>query len=91
MGKRPANISRSAARAAQFGGRDAWLLPLLGALALIFSWLAALGGVSDGTVDLRTIFDNDTLRASAAFRDMFLDDGYSASGWTHGKSPLLFS
>ena len=72
------------------GGRNAWLLPLLGALALVFSWLAALGGVSDGTMDLRFVFNNDTLWPYGVFRDIFLDDGYPASGWRHGQALFYF-
>ena len=87
-GKRPANISPVPPQFS--GGRNAWLLPLLGALALVFSWLAALGGVSDGTMDLRFVFNNDTLWPYGIFRDIFLDDGYSASGWWHGKALFYF-
>ena len=59
------------------GGRDAWLLPLLGALALVCAWLALLGGVSDLTVDRRNFFHLDPMRVFLMFND-----------WTGGKFPL---
>ena len=87
-GKRPADISPALPPLS--GGRDAWLLPLLGVLALVFSWLAALGGVADGSVDWRYIFAHDSLRPYGMFRDLFVDDGYPVLGWTHGGSPYYF-
>ena len=62
-------------------------LPALGVLALGFAWLAALGGVSDGSADWRRIFLNDTLLPIGMFRDLFLDDDVSASGWWLGGAP----
>ena len=87
--KSPPSVSHSVPLA-ETGGRSAWGLPALGILALVFSWLAALGGVSDGAVDWRYIFGHDNLRAYGVFRDLFMDDGYPASGWTHGGAPNYF-
>ena len=86
--KRPAKSAGVSASVA--GGRDAWLLPLLGALALVFSWLAALGGVSDGTMDLRHVFTNDSLWGYGVFRDAVLDEGYPIAGWGLGPAPYYF-
>ena len=72
------------------GGIPAWSLPALGWLALVFSWLAALGGAADGSVDLRDIFDTDTLRSYAIFRDLFGGEGYPALGWWHSYSVYYF-
>ena len=66
---------------AETGGLSAWGLPALGWVALVFSWLAALGGVSDGSIDWRNIFEHDTVRVAAVFRDMFGGEGYPAFGW----------
>ena len=87
--KRSANIAPASPQF--FGGWGAVrLLPLLGALALVFSWLAALGGMSDGTMDLRFVFNNDTLWPYGIFRDAVLDDGYPMSGWGVGPAPYYF-
>ena len=56
---------------AETGGRSAWPLPALGGLALVLAWLAMLGGVSDGTVDLRTLFQHDSLSPRVMFRELF--------------------
>ena len=87
-GRRPVESSGSVGRPAGLsGGRDAWLLPGLGALALVLSWLAALGGgVADGPMDPLLVFGSDPLSAYGVFRDLFLDDGHSASGWQLGRS-----
>ena len=91
----PSALSRPAAPApeAEFplsrNGIDAWLPPALGALALVFAWLAALGGVSDGTLDFRQIFHIDTVRPHIMFRDLFVD-GQSVSGWRQGRAPYYF-
>ena len=71
-------------------GWESIALPALGALALVFSWLAALGGVSDGSIDWRIMFNDDNWRAYGVFHDLFVDEEYSASGWTHGGSPFYF-
>ena len=90
-GKSPAPAKAGVqAPLAPSGAQSEWLLPALGALALVFSWLAALGGVSDGTMDLRHVFNNDTLWGYGIFRDMFLDDGYPVSGWRVGNAPFYF-
>ena len=65
-------------------------LPALGALTLIAAWLAALGGVADGTLDWRQIFNRDTIYFHLVFRDAFLIDGYSTSDWIWGASPYFF-
>ena len=72
------------------GGIPAWLLPVLGWLALVFSWLSALGGAADGSIDWRDMFDVDTVRSYAVFRDMFGGEGYSALGWSHTYSIYYF-
>ena len=72
------------------GGRDAWILPALGWLALVFAWLAALGGVSDGSIDWRKTFDHDALRSYGVFRDLFGGEGYSALDWWLSKAPSYF-
>ena len=89
-GKCPANISRAAAPIAQFSARDAWLFPLLGALALVVAWLAMLGGVADGTLDWRQTFDYDTTRLYLMFRDLFHIGGYSPSDWSLSASSYFF-
>ena len=71
-------------------GRGEWILPALGALALILAWLAALGGAADGSIDWRKTFDHDSLRSYGVFRDLFGGEGYSAAGWGHGKAPSYF-
>ena len=66
-------------------------MPLLGPLALVCSWLSVLGGVSDGTLDLRRIFDFDTLRPHMLYADLFLTDEYPVSGWLHrSENPHWF-
>ena len=69
---------------------DSRLLPGFGALALVLSWLAALGGISDGTMDLRYVFNNDTIWPYGMFRDAVLDDGYPVSGWGIGPAAYYF-
>ena len=71
------------------GGRDAWLLPLLGALALVGAWLAALGGFSDGTGHLRTFTDLDHLRLLLFFRELF-DHDAPLSSLRQGPAPYYF-
>ena len=71
-------------------GRDAWLLPGLGGLALVAAWLAALGGLADRTLDLRFLFQLDSLRPWLVFRDAFLTEDYPAQGWRHGVAPFYF-
>lgn len=72
--KQPAALSRPVAR---------WesAAPWLGVLAFCASFFAMLGGVSDGTLDLRRIFDYDTLRPHMVYADLFLTDEHPASGW----------
>ena len=91
-GSQPAKTAVPAARSARLpGGRIVWILPVFGALALVFSWLAALGGsLADGPVDARYFFQGDTFIPYGVFRDLFLDDGYSASGWLYGSAPYYF-
>lgn len=73
-GKRPAASFHPVAR------RDA-VAPWLGALVFCASYFAMLGGVSDGTLDWRRIFDFDTLRSYLIYADLFLSDDYPMSGW----------
>ena len=91
-GSQPAKTVVPAARSARLpGGSIVWILPVFGALALVFSWLAALGGsLADGPVDARYFFQGDTFIPYGVFRDLFLDDGYSASGWLYGSAPYYF-
>ena len=56
---------------AETGGRSVWALPALGALILVLSWLALLGGFSDGTVDVRSILHPDSLVPRVMFRELF--------------------
>ena len=79
----------SSAVAAQ---QPAWIpsLPWLGGLALIFSWLAALGGAADGSIDWRNLFDHDTVRPYAVFRDLFGGEGYPALGWWQHNAVYYF-
>ena len=87
-GKRPADVSPALPPLS--GGRDAWLLPLLGALALVFSWLAFVGGVSDGAVDVRHTFGAELFRPYQIFRDLFLVDEFPASGWAQSPASFYF-
>ena len=66
------------------------LLPLLGAASLVAAWLAALGGFSDGTLNLFNIAELDTVRPWLVFRDAFLAEGYPFQGWRHGVAPFYF-
>ena len=68
--KAPSSVSRSVPLA-ETGGLFAWGLPALGALALVLSWLALLGGFSDGTVDVRSILHPDSLAPRVMFRELF--------------------
>ena len=84
-GKRSADIAPP-----QFsGGRDL-LLPGLGALTLVLAWLAFLGGVSDGTTDVRHTFGSEMFRPQQIFRDLFLVDGFPASGWAQSPATFYF-
>ena len=65
-------------------------LPALGALALLLAWLAWLGGVSDGAADFRKMFDGESFRPYQIFRDLFLVDGFPASGWAQSGAPFYF-
>ena len=75
---------------AETRGIPAWLLPVLGWVTLVFSWLAALGGAADGSIDWRDIFDVDTIRSYAVFRDLFGGEGYPALGWAHTHAIYYF-
>ena len=68
--KAPSSVSHSVPLA-ETGGLFAWGLPALGALALVLSWLALLGGFSDGTVDVRSILHPDSLAPRVMFRELF--------------------
>ena len=81
----PAKAGAGKARERTAGER--FLLPWLGVLALVAAWLAALGGVADGTLDRRQIFDPDSLRIYLTFLDLFQTGAYSASDWSAGTSP----
>ena len=65
-------------------GRLVRLFPWLGALALVFAWLALLGGVSDLTLDQRAIFHLDPMRLSLMFND-WADGKFPLSGWNLGS------
>ena len=68
--KAPPSVSRSVPLA-EAVGLSAWGLPALGALVLVLSWLALLGGFSDGTTDIRSILHLDSLAPRMMFRDLF--------------------
>ena len=85
-----AEVRGPGATSGRFSRWENFGLPALGVLALVFAWLAVLGGVSDGSIDWRHLFDPDIMRSFGVFRDLFLDDGYPASGWTLGKAPGWF-
>ena len=80
----------AAAPAPQVGGRGAWILPWLGALALLLAWLAFLGGVSDGAADFRKMFEAESFRPWQIFRDLFLVEGFPASGWAQSGAHFYF-
>lgn len=65
--------------------------PWMGALAFVASYSAALGGVSDGALDWRKIFDFDTIQPWLIYRDAFLSEAYAASGWgVNAQAPYYF-
>ena len=68
--------------------QNEWLLPALGALALVFSWLALLGGISDGTLDLRLFFNADTIHPVLYFNDLVAGD--PGARWRTGAAPYYF-
>ena len=70
-------------------GKWSAALPALGALALVVAWLAALGGVADGTLDWRKIFEQDTAVLPLMYSSLVSPGGYAASDWGFG-SPLYF-
>ena len=55
----------------------------LGALALIASWLAALGALAAGDLELRDLFEFDTLRPWLMYADM-VGGQFPATGWRQG-------
>ena len=65
-----------------------WLLPALGALALVFSWLALLGGFSDGAIDLRLLFNVDSVHPFLYFNDLLAGD--AGARWRPGGAPYYF-
>ena len=93
--KRKAGKSPAPAKAgmqvplAPIAAQSEWLLPALGALALVGAWLAALGGVADGTFNLDHLVNTDTVRPYLMFRELFVE-GVSLSGWRQGVAPFYF-
>ena len=55
----------------------------LGVLALIASWLAALGALATGDLELRDLFEFDTLRPWLMYSDM-AGDKFPVTGWRQG-------
>ena len=85
---RSGNKARSAQSAApEFNGASARLLPLAGFAALVFAWVAALGGAAEGDVNIYSVFDFDTVRPWLTFRDAFLMDAFPVHGWRLGTAP----
>ena len=88
-GKAPVSASgpakTEAGKAREWTAGERILLPALGALGLVFAWLAALGGVADGTLDFRLILDIDTVRPRIFFRELF-EKGQGLSGLRQGRS-----
>ena len=62
------------------GGRAALAA---GALALVASWLAALGALAAGDLELRDIFEFDTFRPWLMFSD-WTDGAFPITGWRQG-------
>ena len=58
-------------------------LVALGALALVASWLAALGALAAGDLELRDVFEFDTLRPWLMYADM-TGDQFPVTGWRQG-------
>ena len=82
------NKARSAQSAApEFDGGGARLLPLGGFAALVFAWVAMLGGTAEGGVNINRVFDFDTVRPWLTFRDAFLTDALPVYGWRLGTAP----
>ena len=82
FGKNPAISATPATRA------DAWLLPALGALALMAGWLAFLGALSGGHLNWNAMLETDTLRPYLLFRD--LTNGLPLSGWPQPGAWMWF-
>ena len=83
--KSPPLVSRFAPPG-ETGGFSAWALPALGALALILSWLAMLGGAAESPAEFNLVFNYDTARPWLMFRDMFVVDAFPADGWRTGNT-----
>ena len=65
------------------------LLPAICALALLACFAATLGGVSDGTVRVGSLFNVDSAYGYKWFQSIFLSDTGS-SGFRLSTSPMLF-
>ena len=65
------------------------LLALCG-LTLAAAFAALLGGISDGSVDLRNIFDPDSAYAFQLFAELVDPDAPPLSGWQQSNAPMWF-
>ena len=70
----------------KFGG----VLPFAAVAALALAYVAAWGGAAAGTLDMRGVFNFDTVFPWFVFRDLFLSDAWPASGWRRNVSPFDF-
>ena len=66
-----------------------WLVPAAG-LVLVASWLATLGALATGHLELRNIFEFDTVRPWLIFQDL-TGGRFPYSGWRHGVSPFYIT
>ena len=87
--KRPAELKPTATMAApppdaaEKPGRLAFWLAPAAALALVASWLSALGALAAGDLEARDIFEFDTLRPWLMFADM-TGGQFPVTGWRQG-------
>ena len=80
----PASPSRSSPPPSSGTG-----LVALGALALVASWLAALGALAAGDLELRDVFEFDTLRPWLMYADM-TGGQFPVTGWRQGVTYFWF-